>query len=162
MVVFTGLIAEAHEAEQVAGVLAHEMAHASLRHGLHRIGQSLGLATAIHLLLGDTRGLVAAGTELFQLASINSYSRDQENAADEEGVRMLHAAHIDPLALARFFETLKTEDGDLPDAISWISTHPQHEARIAAIEDQLARLPKCDNQPLEVDWADVQRCVIRE
>jgi predicted Zn-dependent protease len=162
MVVFSGLIGKAGEAEQVAGVLAHEMAHATLRHGLHRIGQSLGLAAAVNLLLGDAEGLVAAGAELFQLASVNSYSRQQENAADEEGARMLHAAAIDPMALARFFETLKEEHGDLPGVVSWIGTHPQHEARIAAIKDQLAALPNREYQPIEIDWAEVQRRVNQE
>lgn len=159
IVVFTGLIGQAADADQVAGVLSHEMAHATLRHGLARIGQSLGLAAGVQLLLGDTQGLVAAGAELFQLASINSYSRDQEEAADEEGVRMLHAARIDPLALARFFETLQEEHGALPGVVSWISTHPQHEARIAAVRDQLASLPIEKYRPTELDWAEVQRRV---
>ncbi len=159
MVVFTGLIARADQPEQVAGVLAHEMAHATLRHGLHRIGQSLGFAAAVNLLLGDLEGLAAAGAELFQLATINSYSRQQENSADAEGTRMLHAAAIDPSGLAKFFETLKEEQGDLPGVVSWISTHPQHEARIAAIKNQLAALPNREYQPIDVDWADVQKRV---
>ncbi len=156
IVVFTGLIAKADDADQVAGVLGHEMAHATLRHGLQRISQSLGFAAAVNLLLGDTQGLVAAGAELFQLASVNSYSREQENAADEEGVRMLHAAGIDPLALAGFFDTLKEEHGELPGVVSWISTHPQHEERIDAIRDQLSALPNQEYRPVEVDWVEVQ------
>jgi predicted Zn-dependent protease len=159
IVVFTGLIEKADDAEQVAGVIGHEMAHATLRHGLQRVGQSLGLAAALTLILGDTQGVVAAGAELFQLASINSYSRTHENAADEEGVRMLHAAGIDPTGLPRFFETLKEEHGELPGVVSWISTHPQHEERIASVQKQLASLPAQDYQPLEIDWNEVQRRV---
>lgn len=162
MVVFSGLIGQADDPDQVAGILGHEMAHVTLRHGLHRIGQTLGLAAAVNLLLGDTQGLAAAGAELFQLASINSYSRDQENAADEEGVRMLHAAGIDPIPLTEFFETLKEEHGDLPGVVSWISTHPQHEERIAAIKAQLAALPKQDYEPMDIDWEEVQRRVNQE
>ncbi|MHB8901160.1 MAG: M48 family metallopeptidase, partial [Thermoguttaceae bacterium] len=158
MVVFTGLIAEADEPEQLAGVLAHEMAHATLRHGLTRIGQSLGFSAALHLLLGDAEGLVAAGAELFQLASINSYSREQEMAADLEGSRMLHAAAIDPAALARFLQVLQ-QQGDLPGVVSWIGTHPQHQERIAAIQQHLAAMPKQDYRPVEVDWAEVQKKV---
>ena len=102
----------------------------------------VGLAVAVNLLLGDTQGLIAVGSELFQVASINSYSRDQEAAADAEAVRMLHAAGIDPLALTGFFETLHKEHGDLPGLASWISTHPQHQERIDAVRDQVAMLPK--------------------
>jgi Zn-dependent protease with chaperone function len=159
IVVFTGLIAQAESANQVAGVLGHEMAHATLRHGMQRIGQSLGLAAAVNLLLGDTQGLIAAGAELFQLATINSYSREQENAADAEGVRMLHAAGIDPAGLTDFFQTLEDEHGELPGVASWISTHPQHDDRIATIEDQLASLPDKEYVPLEIDWNAVQQRV---
>jgi len=159
IVVFTGLIEGANDAEQVAGVLAHEMAHATLRHGLERISHSLGVAAALQLLLGDPGGLAGAGAELFQLATVNSYSRDQENAADAEGVRMLHAAGIDPTGLARFFETLKEEHGDMPGAVSWLSTHPQHDERIAAVEDLAAALPDRRYEPIAVDWADIQRRV---
>lgn len=162
MVVFTGLIAKADDAQQVAGVLSHEMAHTTLRHGLHRIGQNLGLAAAFNLLLGDTQGLVGAGAELFQVASINSYSRDQEEDADAEGVRMLHAAAIDPMPLAEFFETLQKEEGDLPGVVSWISSHPQHEERVAAIKQQLATLPPQQYRPVEVDWEDIRQRVNRE
>lgn len=157
IVVFSGLIEKSADAEQVAGVLAHEMSHATLRHGLQRVSQSLGLAVGVQLLLGDTQGLIAAGAELFQLATINGYSREQESAADEEGVRMLHGAGIDPQGFARFFETLKGEHGDLPGVVSWMSTHPQHDVRIAAVREKLASLPAAEYRPLELDWADVQR-----
>jgi predicted Zn-dependent protease len=74
---------------------------------------------------------------------------------------MLHAAGIDPLAMSRFFQALEEEQGDLPDLVSWISTHPQHAARIANVRAQVADLPNREYQPLEVDWASVQRRVQR-
>lgn len=157
IVVYTGLIGKAADAEEVAGVIGHEMAHVIARHGLERIADSIGIVTAVRILVGDTQGLVAFGAELFTLASVNSYSRRQEMAADEEAVRMLHAAGIDPAGLARFFEVLDREQGDLPSAVSWISTHPQNQARIARIRDQLAALGGPSYQPLAVDWAEVRR-----
>lgn len=159
IVVFTGLIEKADSPEQVAGVLGHEMAHATLRHGLERFGQSLGMATAVTLLIGNTEGVIAAGAQLFQLASVNSYGRAQESAADAEGVRMLNEAGIDPSGLPKFFEVLKHEEGDIPNAISWISTHPQHEDRIQALEKQISSLPACVPVPLELDWSDIQKRV---
>lgn len=159
IVVYTGLIEKARSGEEVAAVLAHEMAHATLRHGLERISHSIGLSVAISFLLGDTHGLIMAGSEAFQLATINSYSRQHESAADAEGVRMLHAAGIDPLAMARFFETLHEEHGDMPDAFSWISTHPANEVRIEIVKQQVAELPKKQFEPLDIDWAAVQRAV---
>jgi beta-barrel assembly-enhancing protease len=157
IVVYTGLIQKAEHPEQVAGVLGHEMAHATLRHGLHRICQSLGLAAAANLLLGDFQGIVVLGSEMFQLASINSYSREQESAADAEGVRMLHAAAIDPTGLAQFFEVLKAEGKGLPDGLEWISTHPEHDARIISVRSQVSTLPPIEYKPLELDWAEVRK-----
>lgn len=159
IVVYTGLIRAAADAEQVAGVLAHEMSHAALRHGLQRVSQSIGVVAAVQLLLGDVQGLIATGAELFQLATINSYSREQENAADEEGVRMLVEADIDPRGLVRFFEALKKEHGDLPGMAGWLSTHPQTEARIAAVEAQIAAAPARQYRPIEVDWAAMRQRV---
>lgn len=159
IVVYTGLMERADTPEQVAGVLAHEMAHVTLRHGLQRISQSLGLAAALNLLLGDTQGLIAAGGELLQLASINSYSREQENAADEVGAFMLHAAGIDPLAMAQFFESLKHHDGQGPGIVSWISTHPDHDDRIANVRRVVAELPGRKYTPLEIDWPKVQQMI---
>ena len=155
IVVYTGLMQAAEQPEQVAGVLAHEMAHATLRHGLQRISQSLGIAAAANLLIGDVEGILVLGSELFQLASINSYSRGQESQADAEGVRMMHAAALDPLSMAQFFEIMKAQDGGLPEQLKWISTHPDHDARIISIRDQMRTLPPQDYQPLEIDWDDV-------
>ncbi len=162
IVVFTGLIRESDQPEQVAGVLAHEMSHATLRHGLQRISQSLGIAAAANLLLGDMQGLMVLGSELFQLATINSYSREQESNADSEGVRMLHAAAIDPLGLAQFFEKLKEQGNGLPGGLAWISTHPDHDQRIMNVRSQLASLPTIKYRPLEVDWDEVLKRVGNE
>ena len=128
IVIYTGLIEAAQQPEQVAGVLAHEMAHATLRHGVERISQSLGIAAAANLLFGDIQGVLALGSELFQLASINSYSRDQESAADSEGVRMMYAAALDPLSMAQFFEIMKEQEGNFPKQLAWISTMPASSA----------------------------------
>lgn len=159
IVVYTGLIECADQPEQVAGVLAHEISHATLRHGLERVGQSLGVAAAVNLLIGNVEGLVVLGAEVFKLATVNSYSRGQETEADSEGVRMLHAAKIDPLGLAQFFEALKEEGNELPTGLEWISTHPDHDARIINIRGLVAELGPQDYEPLDVDWDDVKKRV---
>lgn len=159
IVVFTGLIENAENANQVAAVLGHEMAHATLRHGLQRISQSMGIWAAVTLLVGDASGLIAAGADLLRFASINSYSRDQENEADEEGVRMLHEADVDPSGMAEFFQIMEREHGDLPGFASWISTHPDHASRIENVKAIVAGLPQREYRPLKLDWADLKQRV---
>ncbi len=119
--------------------------------------ESLGIVVAIELLVGDVGGLVALGAELGKSAALTSYSRDAETEADVTGVRMLHAAAVDPLELAGFFEMLKGEGADFPAAIKWLSTHPQHDERIATIRGELAKLPPQQYRGLDIDWEKVQQ-----
>jgi Zn-dependent protease with chaperone function len=159
IVVYTGLIEAAERPEQIAGVLGHEMAHVTLRHGLERIGKITGLSLAVKVLLGDVQGVIMAGTELFQLATISSYSRIQENAADHEGVRMLYEAGVDPTGLAQFFETLHEEHGNVPGIIAWLDSHPQDKERIAAVKAQLAELPPKKFEPLDIDLDEIKKLI---
>lgn len=156
IVVYTGLIANAENPDQVAAVIGHEMSHATLRHGLERTSQSLGIWAAVSLLIGDATGLIAGGADLFQVAVVNSYSRDQEDAADKEGVRMLHEAGIDPASMAQFFKIMEAEHGDMPELFAWISTHPQHADRIASVTATVDALPERQYTPLDIDWQEVQ------
>jgi predicted Zn-dependent protease len=157
MVVYTGLLKKAENAEQVAGVLSHEIAHATRRHGLQRITQSLGVIVAIEVMIGDVGGLVALGVELGKTAALTSYGREQEIEADVVGVKMLHAAAIDPLELANFFEMMKKDGLDVPDAIKWVASHPQHDVRISTIRGEVGKLGPQEYRPLDIDWAAVQK-----
>jgi predicted Zn-dependent protease len=159
MVVYTGLIEKVESPEQLAGVIAHEMSHATLRHGLQQISQSIGVIAAIQLMVGDVGGLLAIGTQVAQQSVLTSYSRTAETEADLEGARMLHAANIDPKGMVDFFAKLKDEHGDLPGVISWLSTHPQHEDRIETINQFLGSLGPTDYLPLEVDLAAAQEAL---
>jgi Zn-dependent protease with chaperone function len=151
--VFTGLLTEASSPAEVAGVIAHEMAHVTHRHGLRRMAHSVGIWASVTLLLGNTDVLASIARDLFTLASVNGYSQEQETDADLEGVRMLMAAQIDPVGLAHFFEHLAQVHGDVPDALAWFSTHPQHEERIAAIEEYAAtNAGPREWVALDVDW----------
>jgi len=151
--VFTGLLTEASSPAEVAGVIAHEMAHVTHRHGLRRMAHSVGLWASVTLVLGNTDVLASIARDLFTLASVNGYSQEQETDADLEGVRMLMAARIDPIGLAHFFEHLADEHGDVPDSLAWFSTHPQHVERIAAIEEYAAAHGDTYQwEPLDIDW----------
>lgn len=154
------LIAQSTSPEQVAGVLAHEIAHVTRRHGLLRVAHSLGTMAAVSLLFGNLGGLESIALELFTLSQVNGYSQDMETDADDEGTRMLIAAGINPRGLADFFRSMEAEHGDVPDALSWASTHPQFNARIQALEQQLARASAAGElpaewTPLNIDWEAV-------
>jgi predicted Zn-dependent protease len=115
-----GLLEEAESGEEVAGVLAHELQHALLRHGTRRVLRGLGVSAILGLLTGggDLQLLGGAASDLVAL----SYDREQESEADRRGVALLQKAGIDPSGLARFFERLAKSPLPTPPAL--LSTHP--------------------------------------
>lgn len=156
IVVHTGLLRKAISAEQVAGVLSHEMAHATRRHGLQRLSESIGLMTAVEILVGDVGGLTSLGVELAKTVAITKSSRQQEAEADRVGVQMLHAAMIDPLEFASFFEMLETEEAGVMNVVPWLSTHPHHRERSTAIRSQRKDLSPTRYVPIDVNWERVR------
>ncbi|MEZ6123470.1 MAG: hypothetical protein R3C49_09880, partial [Planctomycetaceae bacterium] len=65
-------------------------------------------------------------------------------------------------SMAQFFEIMKQQDGNLPAGLSWISTHPDHDARIIAVREQVGTLAPQDYQPLDIDWTAVQEALNSE
>ncbi len=162
IVVWTGLIEEAESAAQIAGVLAHEMAHVEHRHGLRNVTHQAGLAIALRVVLAvvlgvDLDGVTGLAADVAVLAAANEYSQGQESEADADAVLRLHAAGVDPLALASFFRLMEHQRiGGVPAFASWLSTHPDHESRIAAIEAHARSLPALAPRALGVDLAAAQ------
>ena len=156
LTVHSGLIVEAEGPAEVAGVLAHELAHAELRHGLSRIAHSLGTVAAVRLFLGDAEGLLGLATEVFTTSTVNDYSREQEAAADQSAVLRLLEARIDPEALAGFFDRLQAEGGELPTGLGWMASHPRSAERAAEVR-RLARAgDSVSFEPFELDWEEVR------
>lgn len=152
IVVHRGLIEKAASAEEVAGVLAHEIEHAEQRHALRALAQKLGFAAIWVAVTGDVGGGIA-GEWLQGLAGMQ-FSREQEASADAGGYARLLAAKIDPRGMASFFETLSKQQGDLPGALSLLSTHPDSAERAAAIRVRLPTAPAF--APLPYDWEAIR------
>lgn len=150
-----GLLVRAERPEEVAGVIAHEMAHVTERHGLERIAQSIGVYAALQLLLGNPEGMLELAAELFAAGTILSYSRSQESEADLVGLDVLRGAQVDPRGMAEFFERMQrieAEAGvDVPD---WLSSHPDTRERKRTVARSIATTDTATRAiALEVDWA---------
>jgi len=157
--VFTGLLTAAESADEVAGVLAHEMAHATKRHGLRQLVQSLSLAVAIQAMLGDVTGMAALGGGLEILIG-QGYSRDLEAEADTEGLQMMQAAGWNPDGLATFFERLEVS-GEGVSVPVWFSSHPDPGGRAESIREQMKTVLPGDLLPPEIDW-DLVRSALEQ
>ena len=158
IVVNRGLIEKTDSAEEVAGVLAHEIEHVEQRHSLRGMAQQLGLTVVAAAVTGDISGGVAA-TWLKELAGLQ-FSREQEGAADSGGYARLIAAKIDPHGMASFFEKLEKEAGGMPGALALLSTHPASAERAAAIKVKLQTSPAF--AAMEVGWEEVKASVVKK
>ncbi|MDP7429500.1 MAG: M48 family metallopeptidase [Alphaproteobacteria bacterium] len=132
-----GLIEEADSADEVAGVLAHEMGHVIARHPLQGLIRRRGYQMVVAAMsLGATSapGLsdAAAGAGALLLEFANT--REHERVADEAARRILERAGISRQGMADFFRRLEAEHGsaETGSALSYLSTHPPLEERAQA------------------------------
>ncbi len=132
IVVFGGLLEKTGSAEDLAGVLAHEMQHIEHRHALTGVLRELSLQTLISLVAGRSSGLSSALDAVAIVGSLR-YQREAEAIADADGMRMLFDARIDPHGLPRALEQLNAGDSPLPAAVEYLSTHPLAGERIARL-----------------------------
>jgi predicted Zn-dependent protease len=160
IIVFTGLLRKAERAEQVAGVLAHEIAHVTRRHTLRRLYKGAGIFIAMQAALGDLSGVAGMASQSAVMAAMTKSSRDDEREADAEGARMLCAAGVDATGMAEFFTLMKSIPGsELPGVAAWFSTHPEHDERIANLRALIPTLPTGTPVPLHADWAAAKAAV---
>jgi predicted Zn-dependent protease len=154
VVVYAGLIRQAARAEELAGILAHEVAHVEQRHALTNLVKNAGFVALLSLALGDWSGTassawIAKFTEL-------KFSRDAETEADTQGLRRMTRAGIAPQYMADFFGRLAQEEGRSAQVLSILATHPPSRERMHALRQQIAMLPQRQYAPLPVDWQAVQ------
>jgi Zn-dependent protease with chaperone function len=136
VVVNDGLIDATRSAEELAGVLAHEVQHVELRHGLAAVVREAGLGVVLMLFSGDAASRLGAdvGRQLLGLR----YSRDAEREADRTGIERLQQSGVDPAGMVNFFAALD-RDGDNTAAL--LSTHPRSAERAQALRAQLEAVP---------------------
>ena len=132
--VFTGLLDRIHRPEELAGVLAHEMAHVTHRHGLRKLIAAGGPYYVLRLFVSDQQEVLSAVSAGSQLMVSQYYSRDIEREADTAGWHYLVAANIDPRGLADFFQLLTESENALIATIpALFRSHPATDERIASL-----------------------------
>jgi predicted Zn-dependent protease len=170
------LVALCNSEAEMAGVLGHEVGHTAARHSKKRQKQStianiLGVGGSIlGAVLGDNGGLLGAlggglkqysGT-LAQIFSL-SYSRSQEEEADDLGIRYLSKAGYDPSALSAMLNSLAMQtsvdarasglgDNRVPE---WASTHPDPAKRVVRAANNAKAYPVSTNRKTDTHMAAI-------
>lgn len=153
--IFTGLIGNLATEDELASVIAHELAHVSERHIAKSIEQSqlVGVGSLLGILAGvlvgsQTGGDGGSAMILGSVAGAKSmqlkYTRENEKDADQYGVGYLVEAGFSPSGMTNAFESIRKMQwlgggGDVP---SYLSTHPGMDDRLAYMQERIARLPQ--------------------
>ena len=142
------LLATDNEAE-LAGVMAHEIAHVCARHGVEQASK-ITIINYVRIvpmiLLGGVLGGVASqATDLTAMMGLMKFSRGAEAEADKLGAQYLWAAGYDPNNLISFFEKLEKKEKHKPGTLSKLfGSHPPTLDRIEKVNNLLARFPDRD------------------
>jgi Zn-dependent protease with chaperone function len=154
-----GLIEQADDGFEVAGVLAHEIEHVVLRHGVNNMVRQAGLILILQAVTGDVGAVEQfLMVNAAELASM-SFSRDQERDADMGGLRLMTKAAMDPTGLSRFLKKLAAKEGAAREALSILTTHPASVERTQTLETTLASWPEYPVTPLRFDLSTLKgRC----
>jgi beta-barrel assembly-enhancing protease len=155
-----GLILAAENESELAGVMAHEIAHVAARHAMENQGkgQMLGIGLIAGIIFtGGVAGAVLQNTAgLAQALAFFSFSRAAEEEADRLGVQYLYAAGYDPNGMASMFEKLAAQSKSKPGSISRLfTTHPQSIERRDASVALVARFP--EKEEYKVSSSDFNR-----
>src|SRR5947209_16182141 len=148
---FNGLLAKAENADEIAGILAHEFGHLKNRDSMRNLIYDGGTSFLIGLLFGDITGsgaLIFAGRTLVTA----SYSREAEQNADAFAIDTMHRLGRSPKPMGELISRVTEKDDD---GLSILSTHP-------LTEDRLARMSSEDRRPSKpplltaAEWASLK------
>ncbi len=150
----TGLLIAAEDPLEVIGVIAHETGHIVAGHTVLRQDATstatttvlasyiLGLAAALATGRGEIASAAIAGGQDVALKGLLSYSRSQENAADQYAVKVLNGTGQSPKGMLEFMRLIGGQEilfGSRQDP--YLRTHPVTAERISFLEDQVKRSP---------------------
>lgn len=141
--VYTGLIQKASTESELAGVLAHEIAHGVQRHATQALTNQYGLSIITSLLLGQNPPIYEKLlAQILGAGYMASYSRSAERQADQLGARYMYQAGFDPNGMVIFFQKLLEEEREQPSLIEkFFSTHPLTEERIRNVSYEISLFP---------------------
>jgi predicted Zn-dependent protease len=130
IVINAGIIKCSRSVEEIAGVIAHEIAHIEKKHTM-KILTRLVVMNAIVKMISSTIGRIRA--ETLKFLSTTAYSRETEEEADETAVQYLNNCKIDPAGFANLMQRLSIREPVIYQKFTFISRHPNSEQRAIKI-----------------------------
>ncbi|HRI78817.1 MAG TPA: M48 family metallopeptidase [Cyclobacteriaceae bacterium] len=156
MVIYTGLISQTNNPEELAGVMAHEIGHMEKNHVMKKLGKEVGLSMLIALMDGGNHFEIVR--QMTQMLSSSAFSRTHESEADEFAMQAMAKADIDPENLANFLFRFSNKS-KVPAELVWISTHPNGKDRAAGIMTEKKKLNYTPRPILHTSWDKAKKWV---
>ncbi len=142
----SGLILKADSEAELAGVMAHEIAHVAARHGTKQatrgeIAQIGMIAASIVVPYGWTGYAAMQGASMAIPLGFLQFSRGMEREADYLGLQYLYKTGYDPTAFVDFFEKVQSMEKKKPGTVSKVfATHPMTDDRITASQEEIQKI----------------------
>jgi len=140
----TGLILKADSESELAGVMAHEIAHVAARHGTKQAtrGELINIASIPLIFMGGWTGYaIRQGAGLAIPMGFLNFSRAFEREADYLGLQYMYKTGYDPTSFVDFFEKIQSMEKKKPGTVSKVfSTHPMTDDRIKAAQDEIQKI----------------------
>ena len=140
----SGLILAADEEAELAGVMAHEIAHVAARHATRQMtrGNLANIATIPLIFVGGGIGYAVRGVASLALPmSFLSFQRGFEAEADYLGLQYMYKTGYDPQAFISFFEKLQAKEKKKPGTLAKaFATHPQTPDRIEKSQEEIGKI----------------------
>lgn len=157
-----GLIERASKMSQLAGVLAHEIGHVTMRHSVKQMQAAqkanVGLSLACILTNVCQSQVAGAAVQVGGGALFAKFSRDDEREADRSAIDFVIRAGIDPRGIPEMFRILIAERQRNPGGLdAWFRTHPMEEDRVAATEGVISAVPASRLRGLTQDTPQFQQ-----
>ncbi|MBL7922779.1 MAG: M48 family metallopeptidase [Bacteroidia bacterium] len=139
IMVYSGILKKMHAPGELAGLLAHEVAHVEHRHSMRLLCRNLSGYLLLTLVLNDVNGLLTLFADNAQRLQQLRYSRNFEREADLSGLALLRKQQIGPEGMLSLFRILQKEEGlQVP---GWMSTHPVSAERIQYLQEKIREKP---------------------
>src|SRR2546426_1285346 len=142
----TGVMINADTEAEMAGVMAHEIAHVAARHGTRQAtrGQIINYASIPLIFMGGWTGYaIRQGAGLAIPLGFLTFSRGFETEADYLGLQYMYKSGYDPTAFVDFFEKIQSKEKKKPGTMSKIfSSHPMTDDRIKTAQKNIAEILK--------------------
>jgi predicted Zn-dependent protease len=140
----SGLMLKAESESELAGVMAHEIAHVAARHGTKQAtrGEIINLASIPLIFMGGWTGYaIRQGAGLAIPLGFLNFSRAFEKEADYLGLQYLYKTGYDPTAFVDFFEKIQSMEKKKPGTVSKVfSTHPMTDDRIKSAQGEIQKI----------------------